>query len=101
MQNDKRADFTDDSGGQPVHVFGVISDDEELVAKLGEVGLDALAHLPVYGGEGLGVLLFGAQRGLDADVGRLEQVDLHHSTNLSLVAYDAAVVALQFDTSFR
>lgn len=46
LQDGKRADFTDDSGEQPVDVLGVVADEEELVAKLREVGLDALAHLP-------------------------------------------------------
>ena len=45
LQNGKRADFTDDSGEQSVNVFGVVSDEEELVAKQGEVGLDVLAYL--------------------------------------------------------
>ena len=77
LQNGKRADFTDDSGEQPIDVLGVVLDEEELVAKLGEVGLDALAHLSEHVWEGLGILLVGVRRGFKVDVGRLEQVQLH------------------------
>ena len=72
MQNGKCADFTDDSREQPVDFLCVVADEEELVAKLREVGLDALAYLTEHDGEGLGVLLVGVRRGLKPDVGLLE-----------------------------
>ena len=56
-------DFTNDSGEQSVHVLGVVSDEEKVVAKLEEVGLNALAHLPENGREGLGVLLVDTRGG--------------------------------------
>ena len=78
-------------------VLGVVADEEELVAKLGEVGLDAFAHLPEHNGKRPGFLLVGARRGLEADVGRLKQVKLHFGAEVPLVADDAAVVVLQLD----
>lgn len=95
LQDGKCADFTDDSREQPVNVLCVIADEKELVAKLREVGLDALAHLSEHDGEGLGALLVGTRRGLKSDVGRLEQVELHLCTDIPLVVNDAAVVILQ------
>ena len=58
---------------------------------------DALAYLPEYGWERLGILLVGACRGIEPDVGRLKQVELYLGAEISLVANDAAVVVLQLD----
>jgi len=89
LQNGRRAGFADDSGEQSVHVLGAVSGEEELVARLGGVGFGVLAHLPEHGREGFGVLLVGARRGLEAGVGRLEQVELHLGAEVSFVANDA------------
>ena len=97
LKHGKCADFTDDSHEEPVDVLGVVSDEEELVAQLREVGFDALAYLSEYGWERLGILLVGACRGIEPDVGRLKQVELYLGAEISLVANDAAVVVLQLD----
>ena len=60
LQNGKRADFTDDPDGQPIHALNIVSDKEELVAKMCEVGLDALAHFSENNRERFGILLVGA-----------------------------------------
>ena len=96
MQNGKSADFTDYSSEESVNVLGIVTDEEKLVAKLREIGLDALAHLSEHGWERFGVLLVGARRGFKLDVGRLEKVKLHLGTEVSFVANDAAVVVYQF-----
>ena len=97
LQNGKRADFTDNPGEQPVHVLGVVADEEELVAELEEVGLNAPAHLSEYSRERLGILLVGTRSDIETDVGRFEHVELHLGAEVSLVAYDATVVVLQPD----
>ena len=96
LQNGKSADFTDDSSEESINVLGIVADEEELVAKLGKVGLDALAHLSEHDRERLGVLLVGSRRGFKRDVGRLEKVELNLSAEVSFVTNDAAVVILHF-----
>ena len=86
LQDGESADLADDSGEQSVYVLGVVSDEEELVAELGEVRPDALAYLPEHEGERPGALLVGTRRRFQPDVGRLEKVKLHFCTDVALVA---------------
>lgn len=72
LQNGKRANLANGFGEQSVDVLDVVSEEEELVAKLGKVGFEA-------------------------DVGHLEGVELHLGAKVSLIAYDAAVMVIQFD----
>ena len=97
LQDGESADLADDSGEQSVYVLGVVSDEEELVAELGEVRPDALAYLPEHEGERPGALLVGTRRRFQPDVGRLEKVKLHFCTDVAPVADDAAAVVLQHD----
>ena len=62
-----------------------------------EVGLNTLSHLPEDDRERFDIFLIGARRGFKPDVGRLEQVELNHDTDIPLVANDAAVVVFHPD----
>lgn len=97
LQDGESADLADDSGEESVHVLGVVSDEEELVAELGEARLDALAHFPEHEGERPGSLLVGTRGRFQPDVGRLEKVKLHFCADVAPVADEAAVVVLQHD----